>query len=1264
MTTFTVTNLNDSGVGSLRAAITAANADSGTPAVINFTVNGTVTLASALPSITNAVTIDATTAPTYVAGGPPVVAIDFSQNSGLVFDVGSDNSRLLGVAIDNANGNGVTLNASAITLDGDYIGLDLSGAAAGNSGDGVYVSATSSNNQIGVNPTSSLGTAAAGGVIANVISGNGGNGISFHGSSGNTVIDTRIGTDPTGFTAIANGANGIWITGGSSNNTIGGIAYVDSATGKGNDPTGTEGTVNPTFVTPPLGNLISGNGQTGVLIDTGSQNNQLSGNFIGTTADGSATLGNGGDGVWINGADGNSLIGTSLLNPPGSADPGSINRTPFNYYNVISGNGGNGLEVTNSNNVTVQANFFGTGANNASLVPNKFDGILVDGSSQNTTVGGVIPLGNVASGNGLNGIEVSGTASGFTTFNTFGGGLAFGTAAPNGNDGLLITSDDSSGAGPNTIQTNVFSGNTNNGIELAGNAAGNVIDPNIVGLTTAGDAPLPNGGDGLLITGTAHDNTVGGNVVSVIPNQTFSENDGYGIAIVGNAYDNTITPFNMVGTGVSGLGPPVNPALPNGAGGILIGGNAHDNTVGGTEATANASGNTENVIAGNTGAGITILGSATNNIVDNNKIGVDQLGVPLRNSGDSILRYFGTGSFSGVAALVAQSMTPTGGTSVPETGGELVLSQDIGGYLTQTAVAGGQMSAEWTAFGVGDFNGDGTSDVAWTNGTGGQVTIWELTGASVSASGLLAGQMSAEWQVAAIGDFNGDGDADILWHAGGSGSDAGQVEIWTVSGTQLTASGVLNATIGAEWSPVATGDFYGTGRSAVLWEDSTTGVLQDWSVNGLDPVSVTQNVGQVGSAWRVAGVGHFNGIGSGDPTGDIVWVDTSNDVQIWQMTNGQVAQIVRPNATLGTGWTLQGVGDYTGSGSSELLWTNSNGDNVIWQVNGTAVTQLTVNPVTQPVPAELSGNGLTDTLMVGNDTGALVLDEVGAGPAMGYTQIGGLGSEWQLEGTGSFLGDGKDGFLMWAGTSSLPDYGSIVVGEDVGGTAQYTAIGGVGPEWQFEGNGPLLGGSADDFLLWDGSSASSSYGALVVGSVVGGTAQFTQIGGVGPEWQFKGVGDYLGDGKAGFLMEDQDTGSLAVGEDVSGSAQYTTVGGLGPEWQFEGSGNLLGQGQDDFLIWGGSSAGPNLGALVVGQVDAGTAQYTQIGTLGSEWQFLGVGNYDGASSSEFLMRNSNSGTLVIGTVAATNGTYGVTYTQVGGVGSEWNFHTDNVAVVA
>ena len=67
----------------------------------------------------------------------------------------------------------------------------------------------------------------------------------------------------------------------------------------------------------------------------------------------------------------------------------------------------------------------------------------------------MIPLGNVISGNDRNGIEVTQSVSGFTSFNTFAGIFAFGGAAPNGRDGILITSR----GGNNLIRTCIVSGN-------------------------------------------------------------------------------------------------------------------------------------------------------------------------------------------------------------------------------------------------------------------------------------------------------------------------------------------------------------------------------------------------------------------------------------------------------------------------------------------------------------------------------------------------------------------------------------------------------------------------------------------------------------------------------------------------------------------------------------------------------------------------------------------------------------------------------------
>jgi parallel beta-helix repeat protein len=603
---YSVTNLNDSGSGSLRAAIVAANT-AATPGVasITFAVNGTISLASALPEVTAKVKIDGTTAPTYA--GNPVVEIDASRHAGMVFGRGSAGSWLVGIAVIDATGNGIVLNAGDMLLNHDYVGVNIAGERAANTGDGISVSATSSNNQIGKNPKGVEGA------VGNVISGNGGNGLSLHGSSGNVIAANRIGTNITGTSAMANGGNGIWMTGGSQQNEIGGKRFIDS-TGQVNNPTGSKGQVMAVFVIPPEGNLVSGNRRNGILIDDGSTNNTLNGNFVGTTADGDGIIANKGDGVMISAADDNSLVGCKFRN------------NPFVYYNVVSGNEGNGLEISSANNIVVQGNFFGVGANNTNFVPNKGDGILVDGSSQGTVVGGVIPLGNVSAANGANGIEVKDTASGFTTFNTFGGLLAFKGRAPNANDGLLVTST----GGNQTVRTNVFSGNLNNGIEIAGDASGVTVDPDIVGLTTTGSGKLPNGGDGVHIGGSAHDNVIGGYTQSVIPQNTFGGNRGYGIAIVDVAHENQVinsdVGTNAVGTMREG----------NDHGGILIGGTANHNTIGGVSSDASKS--KKNIVSGNIGNGVTLdKGSSYTQVIDN-WIGLDRFGKKtLPNTGHPIV---------------------------------------------------------------------------------------------------------------------------------------------------------------------------------------------------------------------------------------------------------------------------------------------------------------------------------------------------------------------------------------------------------------------------------------------------------------------------------------------------------------------------------------------------------------------------------------------------------------------------------------------------
>ena len=574
---FIVSNLNDSGSGSLRWAIDQANTNHGFDN-IRFQpslAGGTLVLRSSLSEIKDKVAIQGLVS----NQNAPQVAIDFNSQKGLKFSGSSANgSSIKGLALLKASGDGLTLDASNISVQNNYIGIKLDGITGnGNTGNGILITNKSTGNLIGtLDPLTGADLAKQ---VSNVISSNFANGILVQGSSSNRIANNRIGTSADGKRDLGNKSNGICLSQKALNNIIGG-SY-----NSGNSPTKNQ------FARPGQGNLISGNGGAGVRIDNYSTGNTLLGNFIGTDSKGTAAVGNDGDGVSIYNSDGNILRGTTR------------NEAPFIYFNVVSGNKGNGLRVQNSNNTVVHANFFGLGADNATIVANNGDGALIAGTSTNTQYGGVIPLGNVNAGNDGNGIAVTDQAKKFISFNTFAGLTAFGGIAPNKKSGIMITSS----GGQNEVRTNVMAGNLMHGLHVTGNAKDVWIEPNIIGLDSYGTAATykskdgkktiswANGVDGIRVEGSASNIRITGDRKSVIPQNTISNNKGYGIRLLDRA--NQITIDNAY-IGLSSTGKTI---FGNNLGGIYA-----DDKVSGLQIGTQDNLNFYNRIVGNGGNGITL----------------------------------------------------------------------------------------------------------------------------------------------------------------------------------------------------------------------------------------------------------------------------------------------------------------------------------------------------------------------------------------------------------------------------------------------------------------------------------------------------------------------------------------------------------------------------------------------------------------------------------------------------------------------------------
>ncbi len=673
LNTFVVTNTNNTGAGSLRQALADAQALAGADR-IEFAIAGggikTITLASALPTITDDVVIDGRTQPGYA--GTPLIQITTSAGNthGFTFATSTPaESGVYGLSIYGfANGSISVSGDKNLTIESNYIGLNASGNAGATQLDGILINFAVDDIQI----------------INNTIGGNqyGITGISSSGSV--TIQSNYIGLNRNG-AARANLTIGMYVSN-SQAWLIGGVGANEGNTiannGSGGAPNvGVDGNASRATI---LGNRMWNAGTIDInLWGTGDPASEITPNDTGDGDTGPNQLQN------------YPVLSTATVNASGTTIAGSLNSnastryrieffsavpSQFNangrgssaqflgYTTVTTDSGGNasfshllssghvnvGDRITatatvDNNNGTygatseLAANVTATGATNFLVVDTT--SAATDGNTSsianlrsNRGADGRISLAEAITAtnntagldsiyfnipdplvNGVHRIAITTTLDGITspviinatTDPDFAGAPVVqldGSAlsVANPNAGLRLFA----GANGSTIRGLAIDGFGDAGIQVWV-TSGNTIAGNEIGLNASGLASRTNQGPGITIGGGSNNNVIGG--TSALDRNVLTLNQYQGLYI-GQA-SGTLVQGNYVGLNRAG-----NAILDNGNVGIGVDSQASNTTIGGTTVGA------RNVVTVATGVGILING-ATGATIQGNYVGTDATGM-------------------------------------------------------------------------------------------------------------------------------------------------------------------------------------------------------------------------------------------------------------------------------------------------------------------------------------------------------------------------------------------------------------------------------------------------------------------------------------------------------------------------------------------------------------------------------------------------------------------------------------------------------------